>query len=211
MRLDLVKKHLQRYSVDNNGCWNWTGPLRNGYGHMRAGAATIGAHRFFFENHVRRLNAGEWVLHRCDNKQCVNPDHLYAGSQRDNVRDAVERGLYIGNMSAAKLTADDVAAIRLSNASTVSIAREYGMSNSAIRAVRKGETYLNVVSPKRQFVAREWAKGERHHSARLSVDQVVAIKKALSEGQRPTDLGAIYGVCESSIRRIRQGCSWAHV
>lgn len=79
--------------VDRSGdCWIWTGSrCSDGYGTFFVAGRIVGAHRFSLELAgvtLGRLHA----LHRCDNPPCVNPAHLYAGTQRDNSRDMVARG-----------------------------------------------------------------------------------------------------------------------
>ena len=78
----VVKRHEQ-------GCWTWTAPrLRGGYGLWGRKLA----HRQSWELANGPIPDGLWILHHCDNKPCVNPGHLYAGTRMDNTRDAVDRG-----------------------------------------------------------------------------------------------------------------------
>ena len=78
-------------------CWEWIG-LRNpaGYGrfylHEIDPRAARPAHRAAYHLFIGEIPAGMWVLHSCDNKWCVNPDHLRVGDRTDNARDASERG-----------------------------------------------------------------------------------------------------------------------
>jgi hypothetical protein len=75
------------------GCWVRSGsPIGAGYTMIRVEGRKTLAHRFSFELHVRLLGVGEKVLHSCDNPPCVNPDHLSAGSQFDNIRDMNTKG-----------------------------------------------------------------------------------------------------------------------
>ncbi len=86
--------------VDRSGgpdaCWLWQASCRNGYGQfgVRAGKIVVASH-FAYELAYGPLSAGMFALHNCpggDNPRCVNPRHLYAGTQQDNVRDCVAKG-----------------------------------------------------------------------------------------------------------------------
>src|SRR2546427_4409486 len=95
---DSVSKRLfRRLKISDNGCWEWTGAIgTHGYG-------MIGVSSYVIDTVPRvawRLLKGPiennlWVLHKCDNKKCFNPEHLYLGTVIDNARDAIERGLMV--------------------------------------------------------------------------------------------------------------------
>lgn len=74
-------------------CWIWTGSRRgSGYGGVRIGGVLYLAHRISYLISIGPIPDGLLVLHRCDVALCVRPDHLYLGSQKQNVHDAIERG-----------------------------------------------------------------------------------------------------------------------
>lgn len=69
-------------------CWLWTAPLdKDGYGAMQVCYKRLRAHRISYVLHNGPINTSDLVLHKCDNPRCVNPKHLFKGSQADNVRD----------------------------------------------------------------------------------------------------------------------------
>lgn len=76
----------------NSGCWIWLRAMANGYGVIGINGRQQYAHRASFEAFNRPLLEGERALHRCDMRACINPEHLFAGSQRDNMQDAIAKG-----------------------------------------------------------------------------------------------------------------------
>lgn len=89
-----------RFFERSGGCWNWLGGLfkETGYGKFNAGKGENGktitayAHRVSYELHTGPIPEGMQVLHRCDNPRCVRPDHLFLGTQLDNMRDMIAKG-----------------------------------------------------------------------------------------------------------------------
>ena len=139
------------------GCWDWVGPKTSaGYGHYYVGPAGANehfyAHRMSHEIYIGPITAGQEVLHDCDRPTCVNPAHLIAGTHRQNMTQAFERGLFPpppggikgeqhGN---AKLTEDDVRAIRADERTGREIAADYGISQQTVSLIRNGKLWKHV-------------------------------------------------------------------
>jgi len=145
-----IERFRAKYVVAESGCWEWSGKLnRNGYGLFSVSRKVQRfAHRLAYENF--RGEVGEWcVLHRCDNRRCVNPAHLFLGTQADNVADMISKGregrrpVMIGEAHPRmKLPTAQVAEVRtrysLGGISYTDLAQEYGVSKSLIALIVQG-------------------------------------------------------------------------
>lgn len=158
----------------NSGCWLWLGAVgRGGYGNFKGPSREMGsAHRWawrLFRGPIPRGEGhhGTCVLHKCDVRVCVNPDHLYLGDSTDNARDRKVRGREnhpVGDRCGfrkhpevvprgerhanAKLTDETVRAIRAIGASGArhqDIADRFGVSRRAVGFVLSGKTWRHVL------------------------------------------------------------------
>jgi hypothetical protein len=127
-----------------SGCWRWSGGIQTrGYGMICIDGKMELAHRVAWRLFRGELPIGLCVLHKCDVRSCVNPEHLFLGTVQDNQSDAVQKGR-IRNGEAhynAKLTQSQVLEIRASTESSPKIAQRFGISPRAVRHLRKRETW----------------------------------------------------------------------
>jgi len=143
-------------------CWVWRAGLSpDGYGKVKVHQKTWRAHRFSWL--LCFGDAGGCILHRCDNRRCVRPEHLFPGTTADNTRDMLAkgreaRGLRNGKYThpertprgerngCARLTAHQVRAIRAARGSTSqrALARQYGVAQSTIGAILRQEKWVHI-------------------------------------------------------------------
>lgn len=135
-------------------CWVWTGSVvGRGYGKLGGdGGRTVLAHRVSYEIHVG-ATAGMHVCHRCDNPPCVNPSHLFLGTDKTNSDDREAKGRGVpppvrpgDTNGSAKLSGSQVAEIRalFGVMKMGEIAAKYGVSPSAVNKIKSGETWKCV-------------------------------------------------------------------
>lgn len=148
---DEVARFHQKYVKHENGCWLWiagTRPNSKGvlYGrHCLDDGGSEGAHRFSYRVH-KGDPAGLLVCHTCDTPLCVNPEHLFLGTHNDNMADMVAKGRSDKSRGAAKwgrakLTEFQAAIIRGSGLTQQDLAAAYGVAQTTVSRVRRGESY----------------------------------------------------------------------
>jgi hypothetical protein len=143
-----------RFVLKTESCWLWTGAKNKDTGYGVFVVATkhlMSAHRFSWELHNGPIPEGKWVLHDCpggDNRACVNPSHLFLGTNTDNMRDASRKGtIQHGETHCfAKLTDAQVLEIRnlLGSKSQRKIGDRFGVSASTIDDIGKGRTWRHL-------------------------------------------------------------------
>jgi hypothetical protein len=134
-----------RYIVcPETGCWVWQRDFYpSGYGRIRYKNKATGAHRASWQVHNGDIENGrfKFVCHRCDNKPCVNPEHLFLGTPRDNNIDALNKGIK------NKLSADDVRNITADMRTAKEIARNYGITAEYVYLIRCGFKWKHIERP----------------------------------------------------------------
>lgn len=136
-----------------DACWNWVGTFFNtGYGAFWLNGQNRSAPRVSYEQANGSIEDGSFVLHKCDNRACVNPRHLYLGDAAQNATDRTERDRHwvpLGEASPhAKLTEADVKQIieRRRNGETyVALGEAYRVHSETIRQIFRGRSWKHVM------------------------------------------------------------------
>ena len=145
-----LSERLWNKVVKSDGCWEWVGWSKEGYGRISIGKRVFRfVHRISWELHNGPIPDGLCVLHKCDNTKCVRPDHLFLGTKGDNNRDRHKKGRsasHAGEKNGrSKLSEQDVAEIRRLfvpwKYRYSDLAKQFGVSHSTINAILNGRTW----------------------------------------------------------------------
>jgi transposase len=190
-------------------CWEWQGALsQGGYGKIKINGKHWRAHRYAYK--LAASEPGERIVcHHCDNPSCVNPNHLYAGSHKDNAEDRVDRGRQARGEEhkVSKLSREQVlharALYRGYEKTFVELAEMFGVTYEAIQYAVRGQTWKHLPGAI-PF------KGSRK---KLNENQVYEIRKRVANDDYETysSLGEEYGVASTTISNIVNGYKWEHV
>lgn len=210
---ELVARFHTKYERRGpDDCWPWRDRRRNGrskYGLLRVGhtgAVRWLAHRVAWVLENGPILNGLYVLHRCDNQECVNPKHLFLGTHKDNMadREAKRRAARGEAAGKASFTAAQVRAIRQDPREYQLIARDYGVSPSSIGDIVNGRSWAH--EPGAKPVDR--SKGVGHRRAKLFPEAVRDIRSGrLTEESFAT----LYGVSVWAVKQARERLTWRHV
>lgn len=137
-------KHV---GVTESGCWLWVSTIKHtGYGGFWMNGETIGAHRASWILHRGEIPEGGVICHKCDTPSCVNPSHLFLGTDADNVADKTVKGRAAkgSGHALAKLTEDQARQIFLARGTQSSIASRFGVHQSQVSNIKRKVTWAHA-------------------------------------------------------------------
>lgn len=141
-----------KYEVDTEtGCWNCTSHKTGSHRYHCIGinGKPYLVHRVMYERYKGEIPKGMHVLHHCDNRSCCNPDHLFIGTNLDNIRDMCTKGRQARGERNAwhKLTAKQVRAIRKASVTKnqYDLAEKYNLNQSTISRILRGKTWKHLI------------------------------------------------------------------
>jgi hypothetical protein len=147
------KKRELSYEVNENGCHICTSHKvgSRGYPKLNRDGKVYEVHRYIYAEKFGEIPEKLVVRHKCDNRMCINLDHLELGTYKENMNDMITRGRQVipnregENNSNNKLTADQVRDIRSDTSSTnVALAKKYDVTHQLISLIRKGRIWSDI-------------------------------------------------------------------
>ncbi len=190
-------------------CWIWTAAKdRYGYGRMwiprQNRGALAGAHRIAWAlANQAEIPEGLLVLHRCDSPPCVNPNHLFLGTQADNMADKVAKNRQSRiarkgeSHGSAKLMETQVVAIFYDPRPHAQIAGDFGVSRGQVWGIKAGRTWRHL--------GLKGIANDRNGNAKLTEDQVIAI---FFDPRPRTEIAADFGITRRNVQLIKAGMTW---
>ena len=200
----------------DDDCWPWkSGLYWDGYGQFGIGKKKVRAHRVSYIINIGEIPESLFVLHKCDNPSCVNPKHLWIGTQLDNMQDMKNKGRSTyGDTANSKLSEEEVLCILKMASDTdmtdKQIADIYGVDRITINDILTGRRweYLGV---RKTFKGRR-RKGEKHRGAKITDKEALDIYR-LRENEDLTAriVAEMYGVSVDVIYSIWLARKWKHL
>lgn len=222
---------------DERGCWNWTRRSKQrGYGVAYFGKERWLAHRAAYTLAKGAIPEGMSVCHSCDNPACINPDHLWLGTHKENMHDSIKKGrsrkppVHVGedhwrhkypemvergedNPNAIK-SDEEVIALRRDYVSGVPLAtlfKRYSVTKSSIHDYTSGRSWKHLLgvddSPTLEQLKAECAR-RRRNNARLSKEIADVIRRRIKAGETQRALASEYGVHNATINDIHKNKIW---
>jgi len=139
-----LKESFDRFVVKKDGCWDWNGCKTDGYGAFRFRGKHFKAHRASWIIHNGEISEGLWVLHKCDNRGCSNPEHLFIGNALDNQRDKMSKGRGVGEKLNPDLVREIKKLLRM-GVKNIRIEKDFSISESTVTSIKLGRTWKDII------------------------------------------------------------------
>lgn len=203
-----IQYFLERVEITSlEHCWQWklsTGS--HGYGQLFWDGRVQTAHRFSY--HLFRGDPGKLQInHKCGNKRCCNPAHIYAGTQLENFKDMLQHGTHvpppllkgeqIGNAALTDQQASEIKQALLAGSTRQALATQYGVSVSTVSLISRNLRYAHV----EPFIPQSC----KRNRPTVTAEQVAEVKARLAEGETGQHIASAVGLDATTVSRIKYG------
>lgn len=142
-RSDVKERFLSKVVVAGSGCHEWTSVLnRGGYGKFYYEGKQEPAHRVAYILFKGEIPEGRWILHKCDNRKCVNPDHFFLGDCKDNIKDMDKKGRRGTKSKLTYAQVEEIKKLLEVRYSQQYIAKMFGVYQTTISRIKLGKTKI---------------------------------------------------------------------
>ena len=205
-----LKERIESHIISKKDCWLTDYFHQNNRPRLTVDGRTHLLSRVVYEIY-KGVSPGRFqVCHNCDNPRCINPDHLWLGTNADNMKDKTDKNRQLkgSKIAASKLTEDIVTQIKdlliEGKLTFQEIANRFGVGGNTISEINSGTRWRHVSGigkPLKIIIA----------TRKLELAQVTRIKKFLADGMSYAELADLFGVSRRTIYDIQQNKTWRHV
>jgi len=191
--------HKKYIMAEKTGCWLWIGSCQgDGYATIQDGRRNLLATRLSYEIHFGDLQPTDKICHKCDIPSCVNPDHLFLGTDQTNATDKMQKGRNVHVGGKSELTAEDVVYIRQSDLNNKILADQFNLTPKSIKNIKTKKTFSNVLDTGKVLPLDE-------RSYNLNWASVVLLRLSKLTNKQVSQL---FKIDESTVSDARLGRSW---
>ena len=194
-------------------CWIWKGMIqlgkRGGYGHLVVNGKIKKSHRISWELQHGRIPDGLQVLHRCDIRACVNPNHLFLGTNKDNVDDKIAKGRHLRGEEASRYSnpkrGEEQANAKFSDEKVLEMRKLYqsGLSIKEIATmIGERQNVVNMIVHGRRWAHLPGSIPPRKRAARNFSDKIFKLKNS---GMSQREISKLLKFSEAAISRVIKG------
>lgn len=197
--------HKKVNRISGDGCWLWQmKPCTGGYGMFSINGDSFFAHRVAWMLHTGKDPIGWHVCHHCDTPLCVRPDHLFLGTDKTNLQDMARKGRQVFQKHPEKVARGEGHWTKFKPELMSRGDAHYSRTNP--ERLARGDRHGSRTKPE------NIKRGERHGMAKLTVAQVLQIRKEWAERKEPqTVIGARYGIDQCTVSAIGTRYLWGHI
>lgn len=193
---------MSKWRLSESGCWEWQEYLYHGYGAFSLKNKPHRAHRISYQLFRGPTPKSLMVCHRCNNKRCVNPDHLYLGTSRNNVDDAIRDGLVAkgSDVATSKLTENQVNEMRrLWRTGTVrqkNLAEIFKVDQTLVSLIIKNKIWKHcepAIEPEHRMP---------YGKSKMTFTKATKMRQLYLSGMSQADIAKIYELTQGGVSRI---------